>query len=177
MSADPRAIDALRRLHAAVDERASGLAARHRERLRCGRGCADCCVDDLRVHDVEAERIRRAHPELLRDGEPHPPGACAFLDADRACRIYDDRPFVCRTQGLPLRWLEEDEGGEIHERRDICPLNAEGPALADLAEADCWLLGPTELELGRIQADWADGDTPRVPLRSLFERSARRGAR
>ena len=44
-------------------------------------------------------------PEVLRS-EPHPPGACAMLDADGACRVYAARPYVCRTQGLPLRWAE-----------------------------------------------------------------------
>src|SRR5262245_46152814 len=94
----------LRALHDEVDARAAALAQRHAGRLRCGRGCSACCVDELTVFEVEAERIRRAHTDLLVSGEPHAAGACAFLDAHGACRIYADRPYVCRTQGLPLRW-------------------------------------------------------------------------
>jgi Fe-S-cluster containining protein len=158
----------LRDFHAEVDADADRLAIRNRERLQCRLGCASCCVDELTVFEIEAERIRRAHPTLLRDGEPHPSGACAFLSAGRECRVYADRPYVCRTQGLPLRWLEEDEAGEVRERRDICPLNEAGPPLATLAESDCWWIGPTELELLRIQEDSGAGE--RIALRALFKR-------
>lgn len=163
------ALEALRALHASVDRRVVPLAARHADRLQCRRGCHGCCADDLTVFDVEAERIRRAHPRLLRAGRAHLPGACAFLGDSGECRIYDDRPYVCRTQGLPLRWLEEDASGEIREQRDICELNAEGPALGGLEEADCWWIGPVELELGGLQEQFAsDGEARRVALRSLF---------
>lgn len=160
---------ALLALHAEIDARAARLAGRHRERLRCGRGCAACCTDGLTVLEVEADRIRRRHPELLETGTPHPEGACAFLDAQGACRIYEDRPYVCRTQGLPLRWLEEDAAGDVREGRDICPLNAEGPALDTLADEDCWLLGPIEQRLVALEEE-RGGGARRVPLRGLFRR-------
>jgi len=162
---------ALRRLHDDVDRRAGALAARHAARLRCGRGCAACCVDGLTVFEVEAERIRRAHPELLAEGEPHVAGACAFLDAEGACRVYEARPYVCRTQGLPLRFFHEDEDGEVHESRDLCPLNVPGgPPVGALAEDDCWLVGPTEDALRRLQESVDGGRGSRVALRSLFRR-------
>lgn len=162
---------AIERLHEGVTTRATDLAKRHTGRLHCARGCADCCVDEISVFDVEAERIRRAHPELLQKGTPAPPGRCAFLDAAGACRIYEVRPYVCRTQGLPLRWLEEDDSGEIVEQRDICPLNLQGPSLGSLPEDAFWQLGPSELELSALQAK-TDGAHPlkRVGLRSLFRR-------
>ena len=130
------------------------------------------------MQDVEAERIRRQHPELLRDGRPHLPGACAFLDGQGACRIYEDRPYVCRTQGLPLRWFEESESEEVLERRDICPLNDIGTPLEEIPDEDCWLLGPSEAELFEIAAGGSsDSDAgptapARVALRSLFQRSS-----
>jgi hypothetical protein len=163
----PDAQAALRALHADVDRAAGVLAARHRARLRCGRGCHACCSDDLSVFEVEAERIRASHPELLRAGRPHAPGACAFLGDAGECRVYADRPYVCRTQGLPLRWLEEAEDGGA-ERRDICPLNAEGEPLETLPAADCFTLGPSEERLRRIQGALDGGALRRVALRSLF---------
>jgi hypothetical protein len=161
----------LRQLHDEVDRAAGALAARHRARLRCGRGCHDCCVDGLTVFEVEAERIRAAHAELLRSGRPHPPGACAFLGDAGECRIYADRPYVCRTQGLPLRWLEEARGGEIVERRDICPLNEAGEPIETLDAAECWTIGPVEDRLRRLQEARDGGAGRRVALRDLFERS------
>lgn len=161
----------LEALHREVDARARDVAARNAGRLRCARGCASCCTDGLTVLPVEAERIRLEHAELIASGEPHPEGACAFLDAEGACRIYDSRPYVCRTQGLPLRWFEEDEHDEIVEQRDICPLNLEGAPLSALADDACWTIGPYEerlVELGR-------GDQ-RIALRDLFSRTRRRSS-
>jgi Fe-S-cluster containining protein len=165
---DPQA--RLRALHDEIDREAASLAARHRARLHCRRGCNACCVDGLSVFEVEAERIRSRHPVLLHEGTPHPPGACAFLGDAGECRVYAERPYVCRTQGLPLRWVEEDASGERVERRDICPLNAEGEPLEALAEADCWTLGRFEQRLRRIQEALDGGAGRRVALRALFRR-------
>jgi len=161
-------------LHAEIDARVRPLAERHAARLQCRRGCSACCVDDLTVFEVEAERIVDRHAELLRAGAPHPPGACAFLGEAGECRIYDVRPQVCRTQGLPLRWLVEDAAGEIVERRSICGLNAAGPPLEALADEECWQLGPFEERLIRLQAERDGIGERRVGLRSLFGRRRRR---
>jgi len=156
------------RLHQQVDERARALAGRHGAGLVCRRGCTECCVDGLTVFEVEADRIRHAAAALLRSGVPHPQGRCAFLDDDGACRIYDERPYVCRTQGLPLRWLEETPDGDILERRDVCPLNLLDTRLEDLEAAALWRIGPFEERLARLQQE-AYGRQRRVALRSLFE--------
>jgi len=170
------ALDALRTLHGEIDREAGRLTNEHAERLRCGRGCSACCLDDLTVSPVEAELIRDLHPALLSDEAPHPKGACAFLDGEGACRIYAERPSVCRSQGLPLRMFFEDDAGEIEEHRDICPLNVEGgPPLASLPEASFWLVGPFELRLNAIEDEFlggASGADARVALRSLFRREA-----
>jgi Fe-S-cluster containining protein len=159
-------------LHAEVDARATALAAHHGERLRCRRGCAGCCVDGLSVFEVEAERIRARAGELLATAAPHPPGACAFLDGDGACRIYADRPYVCRTQGLPLAW-EEEEGDDLVELRDICALNEPGgPPLVELGADEVWRLGPFEGRLAALQHARDGGALRRVSLRSLFLRSS-----
>lgn len=160
-------------LHEEVDAWAAELVALHASRLRCGRGCADCCQDELTVFEVEALRIRDRHAELLATGAPHAPGACAFLDAQGACRIYADRPYVCRTQGLPLRWLEEREGDEWVEYRDICPRNEEGTPIEELELEDCWSLGIYEPRLADLQEELQGGGEPRrVGLRDLFGRPA-----
>jgi len=166
--------DELADFYASVEERVQRLAERNAPRLHCRRGCAACCIDELSVLEVEADRIRRNHVTLLRDTEPHPAGRCAFLDESMSCRIYDDRPYVCRTQGLPLRWFEDAEvsGPEriprVVERRDICPENLDGPPLESLADEDCWLLGPAEGRLQQMQERSSGAAGARIPLRSLF---------
>jgi len=166
----PDAQDELLALHEEVDRAAAALAERHRGRLHCARGCSGCCTDGLSVFEVEAERIRSQHAALLRDGTPHPPGACAFLGDAGECRIYPDRPYVCRTQGLPLRWLDEEPAEALVERRDICPLNEAGEPLETLPADACWTLGPFEERLRRLQETSETGAPRRVMLRSLFRR-------
>jgi hypothetical protein len=159
-------------LHRHVDAAADAVAAQHTGRLNCSRGCHACCVDGLNVWEVEADLIRRHHGELLRHGTPHPVGACAFLDEAGTCRVYAQRPYVCRTQGLPLRWLDDLDDGTVADMRDICPLNEEGEPIEQLAPSACWNIGPTEEALARLQHQDARGELRRVPLRSLFEQAA-----
>jgi len=150
-----------------VDRRVSRLAEHHAKRLRCARGCTSCCVDGITVFEIEADNIRSRHPDLLKEGETGPRGACAFLDGEGACRIYKDRPYVCRTQGLPLRWLEETLEGTV-EYRDICPLNEEGEPVEDLEADECWTIGEFEGKLASLQKRIFNNRLLRVPLRGLF---------
>lgn len=173
MTDAPRTTDELlEELHRLVDEAAAQVAAGHGDRLRCGRGCSDCCVDDISVFEVEADRIRARCAELLAAGSPRPAGACAFLDEAGACRVYEHRPYVCRTQGLPLRWTEEIEPGVVAELRDICPLNDPGdPPVEEMDEDACWSLGPFEGRLAGLQHAAGHGEMTRVPLRALFTKN------
>lgn len=155
-------------LHDEVGREAERLQALHAARLACRRGCSACCADGLTVFEVEAERIRRHYPGLLAGGVPGPAGGCPFLDGEGACRIYPHRPYVCRTQGLPLRWIEARPEGEVVELRDICPLNQAGPPVESLEAGACWTLGPAEGRLAALQARLDAGALRRIPLRSLF---------
>jgi len=159
-------LDAITSFHADIDRAARRLQLVHAARLQCREGCSSCCVDDLTVFEVEAVQVRRHHAELLASGTPHAVGACAFLDERGACRIYAERPYVCRTQGLPLRWSEEGDGGDV-ERRDICPLNEAGEPIAQLRADACWTLGPAEERLALLQLT-ADPGSRRTRLRDLF---------
>ncbi len=103
----------LEEIYRRVEDSAQRLSRHHGERLRCGRGCCDCCVDELTVFEVEALYIGSRYAELLQEETPRPEGACAFLDSKGDCRIYDARPYVCRTQGLPLRWIHETPEGDF----------------------------------------------------------------
>jgi uncharacterized protein len=130
------------------------------------------------VFEVEADLIRLHHPLLLASGAPSPIGSCAFLDHEGACRIYAERPYVCRTQGLPLRWIESGSPSELEEReyRDICTLNETSNGLETLEASECFTLGPAEERLARLQLARAidviepvrGSQSGRVGLRSMF---------
>ncbi len=165
-AAEPR--EMLAQLYAQVDELVAPLLTIHADRLVCAPGCSRCCRDDLTVFKVEAENIRLCNPDLLGKEAPNAAGACAFLDGKGHCRVYAQRPYVCRTQGLPLRWLEQLPQGEVVEYRDICPLNDHGMPIQDLDPEHCWILGPVEEVLVKIQEQFFPGAMERIPLRSLF---------
>ncbi len=177
-ASNPQLLQRIEALHVAVDQAADRLVAVHGARLNCHQGCADCCRDELTVFEIEAAVIvARCGPVLQQ--APHPAGGCAFLDPAGACRIYAHRPYVCRTQGLPLRWIEqvlaEDGALEVLEYRDICPLNDEGEVPIELLPPEViWTVGPVEEQLADLQAgiDSAAGQEAgpgsRVALRALF---------
>jgi hypothetical protein len=162
----PEVVEQVRRLHASIDASARRLEVIHEDRLRCRRGCSGCCVDDLAVSTGEAARILRDAGSALATTEPGPRGACAMLLPDGSCRIYTSRPYVCRTQGLPLRWLDDEAGVE---QRDICPLNDDGTAarLEDIPARSCWTIGAVERALALVD-DLAGGARERYALRDLF---------
>jgi hypothetical protein len=162
--------DSILAVHADVDRVTRRLHVLHAARSHCRRGCSSCCVDDLTVFEVEAARVRLHHRELLATGTPHAAGACAFLDEGGACRIYAERPYVCRTQGLPLRWSDPTDGDV--EIRDICPLNEAGEPIAQLSADACWTLGPVEERLARLQLA-SEPRAARVRLRDLFAKVGR----
>ena len=167
-------VDWVERLHGVVDELVAPIVTAHGARITCRAGCHDCCTDGLSVFAIEAAVIARHHGDLLTEGAANEDGGCAFLDARGQCRIYEHRPYVCRTQGLPLRWLGRDEDGEPAEVRDVCPLNAAGPPLEELDAGQCWTLGPIEERLALRQSSIDGGEGRRVALRSLFAGARRR---
>ena len=166
----PERVEAsLRALYREVDRIAGSLHHIHEDRLRCRKGCSNCCIDGITVFEVEARYILKHCSHLFGQHPAHPSGACAFLDSEGSCRIYPFRPYVCRTQGLPLSWIDEDQGPSPVEMRDICPLNDPGPPIVDLPSDTCWSIGPFEACLARLQIEMSGGPMGRIELRDLFE--------
>ena len=170
MYSDP-ILEQLAALYEEIDRAAVHLAHLHADRLHCGPGCSSCCIDNITVFVVEASNIRKHNADLLSKGIPHPAGACAFLDDRGNCRIYKHRPYVCRTQGLPIRWIEEREDGETVEMRDICAVNEKGSPVEVLPAETCWTIGPFEERLSSLQGLLGNGARTRIALRDLFRKT------
>lgn len=133
---------------------------RYRADMACGPGCSSCCHAWLSVCAVEEQALRaavaalpsdkrealaaRGRSELAREqrGEHEP--RCALLDPDGRCAVYAQRPLVCRTQGLALRYPHGVVPAHTVRQRlshgDVtcCPLNfAERiPAAPDVLDAE-----------------------------------------
>ena len=119
----PAALRQYMELMREVDEAVPALEGLHREHLRCGPGCSSCCTLSA-VLPLEAAALRLAIAGV--DGKvkkliraPRPGEFCPLL-VDCRCVIYQSRPLICRTHGLPIAYVD-------YERQTIdvsvCPLN------------------------------------------------------
>jgi hypothetical protein len=156
-------------LRAKVDSFFQRVQERHGDHLACRRGCDDCCKVDLTVFPVEAEPIRerlRTLPastietigDRVRD-DRH----CLFLVRGE-CAVYEDRPIICRTQGLPLQTGDAE--------RTVCPLNFQGEGLLEGLPDDAVLnlntLNTLLSVLHRVHIGQAGLPDARVRLRELM---------
>ncbi len=111
-----------------LQENASGffdkIQQKHSTQMECKAGCSKCCMTDISVFEIEADRIVEwfeqqtieKKVELKKVWEaPNEKGACSFL-YEGSCSIYEARPLICRTQGLPIFVASENV-------LDYCPLN------------------------------------------------------
>lgn len=100
-------LEEYRAVLAKVDAKAEEIFTRREGDVACKKGCADCCAPGLSVLPVEAFAIETALEQRLAGGDGSLPPArgerCAFLDPAGACSIYEMRPLLCRTHGLPIR--------------------------------------------------------------------------
>jgi Fe-S-cluster containining protein len=161
-------LEALQKFYSALDTHIHSIEEKNKSRINCKKGCFSCCKDDLEVFSIEAENIRQNHSEFLIKEKPGKIGMCAFLNGEGACRIYESRPFVCRTHGVPISDFQIDTEGEF-ELRDICPLNEEGEALENLPTDKIFASDTWEEKLILIQLHFDKGKMERKKLRELFK--------
>ena len=123
-----------------VDDFSSRIIQRYRKNISCGYGCSDCCQQNLNLLPVEYSFLQKGFallPEPMKKivrnraaqglGDYTP---CLLLDHG-ACVLYERRPIICRTHGLPLFITEGDK-----ERRDCCPKNFTSYCLELLPQTD-----------------------------------------
>jgi Fe-S-cluster containining protein len=110
-------VSRLGELTAKVDAFFARVEERHADDMQCRSGCADCCHVRLSITGVEAAAIRahvaawplarrRALGDYPAGVRADPSDACAALDGDGRCAIYEVRPIVCRSHGAPIRMRE-----------------------------------------------------------------------
>jgi uncharacterized protein len=132
-------------LLARVDELCSRTAERFASQLSCRAGC-DACCRHLSIFAVEAAAIKealRALPEgkaeLIRSTAENsgPESPCPLLH-EGLCLLYEARPIICRTHGLPILINRDGESSV-----DFCPEN-----FRDLAS----IPGSDVIDLDRLNA-------------------------
>ncbi|MGA9140374.1 MAG: YkgJ family cysteine cluster protein [Methanocella sp.] len=148
-----------------LNDELSGLAAYPMERFleivkevgfECNL-CGKCCTRDFNDHafllDDDAERIGDVDKAALIPApyyefcdqagtfyvsgyaiRANHDGTCHFLEKGR-CRIYEQRPRICRIYPYMLH-REEDEAGEV-DWRQISGLNRHGYYNSEVDDAEC----------------------------------------
>jgi Fe-S-cluster containining protein len=108
-----------------VDELCRAIGREFAPHIACRAGC-DLCCRHLSLFPVEAfalaDAVRRLAPDtvkLLRNqaATASADSACPLLQ-NKLCLLYDVRPIICRTHGLPLVY-EQDGRRQV----DCCPDN------------------------------------------------------
>lgn len=125
------ATDSYRNFRRRTAQACQQLEHLHACHLVCKAGCHDCCVN-LTVFPVEyyaiLEDLRSAAiKELTLDDQ----ATCAFLKTG-LCQIYDLRPTICRTHGLPVAFVNDDPDDPAMNV-SFCPLNFTQAKDEDLA--------------------------------------------
>jgi len=158
-------------LLAALDAEISRLWEIHAATLSCGPGCASCCLS-FSVLPLEAAILREALASLPPAGKTRLEHNLATGDErcplliDELCSIYATRPVICRTQGLPLAYVDEErEAIEV----SACPLNF--PADYAFAPENLLFMDGFNARLSELNRAWCSkhGLAPdrRIPLREI----------
>jgi len=128
------------RLLAKVNEFCSGIIKKYGKEIKCSLGCIDCCQQNLSLFPVEFFFLQQGF-KLLPPREKTliqnrivnyvPEKSSCILLEKGICLLYEYRPIICRTQGLPLLVTEN----EII-KKDCCPKNFSFLRLNSLPQFD-----------------------------------------
>ncbi|MDQ3367876.1 MAG: YkgJ family cysteine cluster protein [Myxococcota bacterium] len=169
-------------LTAKIDAFFARVEDRHAADMQCQTGCSDCCHVRLTITSVEAAAIRSEVAswsaerragladvglKLALDARVGLRDRCAALDAAGRCKIYDARPVVCRSHGVPIRLAEATPASRGRASLPViqaCFRNF----TTTVADADC-VLDQTTLSALVLAVDrGAGGDGSRIELAELL---------
>lgn len=103
-----------------IQKQTAKLGKMHDKHLQCGKGCDLCCIG-FSIFPVEFYYIlnelkkKNFEPEMKQETEND---VCVFLK-NGSCSIYELRPIMCRTHGLPLLYTNDEGEFEL----SACELN------------------------------------------------------
>ena len=103
-----------------IDKHTASLEDVHHKFMNCKNGCDLCCID-FSIFPVEyyyiLNELKKENQNLNLDRKSKG-DSCAFLK-NHSCTIYNHRPIMCRTHGLPLLYSNDDGEFEL----SVCDLN------------------------------------------------------
>lgn len=145
-----------------VDLLVDALADRLQDHIRCAPGCSSCCRA-FSLCSLEASLLATLHRSVSSVSLPRVDDRCRLLVDDR-CSIYAHRPLICRTQGLPIGYVDE-----LHKQVEVsaCPLNfAENHSFT---VDDLLFLDPYNFRLADLNRHYCQDNGLDVDLRLALE--------
>jgi len=114
---------AYRTLRKKIDSILEKLSDQHASHMKCRKGCDLCCMDysilPIEFYAILDELKKKGMDiESPKPSEDHHGKGCVFLK-NHSCTIYESRPVICRTHGLPLLFTNDDYEWEL----STCELN------------------------------------------------------
>ncbi|MBI5485304.1 MAG: YkgJ family cysteine cluster protein [Deltaproteobacteria bacterium] len=143
-----------------IDALCRGIESALGEQITCHEGCSSCCTA-ITLFPIEAAALRYAldglppqEAESIRRhvAEKATGERCPLLSHHR-CLLYNARPVICRTHGLPITYVENN----LH-KSDCCPLNMaetdsiSGLSVIDLDKLNALLVSVNALYLSQTDA-------------------------
>lgn len=116
-------IESYHELTKEIDTISLRLSKMHAEQILCKPGCSSCC-ESISVFEVEFDAIQT----YLKNNQTTLPSksfiqkftkSCRYLVKNK-CAIYEVRPIICRTQGLPILYRSFDND---NYELSVCKLN------------------------------------------------------
>ena len=150
----------------AIQEHTIEIQNTHAKHINCEAGCHSCCLPDLHISGIEKQRIAKYIQsssilietlQKLKEKNPYQSTRCQMLDENGFCSIYEVRPIICRTHGLPILFQDKDQWFA-----DVCSLNFVTDSL-DILEQDDFLpldFINHELAFANIEEDFDDSRYP-----------------
>lgn len=107
-------------LRTEIDSHSENLSNEHSKQMQCKKGCDMCCIDysifpiefHFILNDLKEKKIEFENSSIKKKN------VCLFLK-NHVCSIYNQRPIICRTHGLPLLYANDDSEWEL----SACELN------------------------------------------------------
>lgn len=108
-----------------VDDFSAGVLREYGSSMACSPGCGSCCILET-VNAVESWMLLKHAASLEpmrmkalshRAAEPFHEGQACVLLENGLCVLYEARPLICRTHGLPVF---------VDGAVDFCPKNFTG---------------------------------------------------
>jgi Fe-S-cluster containining protein len=181
-SAEKEPISRLVALAERVDREFAAIRQRQQGWIECRAGCSDCCRARLSITRVEEAFLRRhlaalselERAELARRAGDETREMCPALDPAGHCQVYEARPLICRSFGVPLR--RRREVSLVNPPLvDVCDKNFVGTSLKVLPDEDVFEQTSLEAEVSEIDAVYCERNGlprgERVPIAQILRSS------